>query len=62
MINLSMFDKELGNGVNNFSLVMKVEATIFTTAESKKDYHQGISAAKKSNLTSSPLKSSNKQA
>ncbi|GLR65036.1 hypothetical protein GCM10007878_24750 [Marinospirillum insulare] len=60
MINLSMLDKELGNGVNNFSLVMKVEATIFTTTESKKDYQQGISAAQKSNLTSASSKSSKK--
>lgn len=62
MINLSKLDKELGNGVNNFSLVMKVETRIFTTSDAAKSKYSTTSsiAEHQANLADSATDNANK--
>lgn len=61
-MNLANFDKNLGSGPVNFSSVMEVEARIFTTPTSKKDYsnHKNL-AAQKANSATRAAENSNQQ-
>lgn len=62
-MNLAKFDKKLGNGPINFSSVMDVEARIFTTPNSKKDYSAAKSlAAQNINSANRAADNSNQQA
>ncbi len=44
-MNLAKLDKILGNGAVDFSAAMEVEARIFTSPTSKKDYYTAKNSA-----------------